>query len=174
VSLGRYKLVGKEVVPVEADLGSPEWMAWAQAFENLNGLFRTTLPSGTVVSTIFLGFDHGFGSSRPVLFETMAFEAPDNEPVLGRRRSLGAEVDSCRSCTYAEAELVHMEMVEALQQREQGALEALSRAGIGGRAPTVPDRPSRPPSAPPARVRAAARQSRADARRRKRSAARRA
>lgn len=33
----------------------------------------TTFPDGTFVSTVWLGLDHGFGSRKPVLWESMVF-----------------------------------------------------------------------------------------------------
>ena len=31
----------------------------------------TTFPDGSLVSTVWLGLDHGFGEGAPVIFETM-------------------------------------------------------------------------------------------------------
>lgn len=35
---------------------------------------RTELSNGTVISTVFLVFDHGFGGPTPLIFETMVFD----------------------------------------------------------------------------------------------------
>jgi hypothetical protein len=52
-----------------------EWCVFFEDIENRRvastNIDETT---GTVVSTVFLGFDHGFGESEePVLYETMVF-----------------------------------------------------------------------------------------------------
>jgi len=64
------------------------------------------------VSTVFLGIDHGFGSDRPVLFETMVF---------------GGEHDEYqkRYCTIEEALQRHREVVNlvtGIQTPEEGFL----------------------------------------------------
>ena len=53
---------------------------------------------GATVSTVFLGLDHGFGSERPVLFETLVFDGP-------------LDGDGERYCTRAEALAGHAEWV---------------------------------------------------------------
>lgn len=63
-----YILIGKRIV--EVDLLSHG--KWRQECDNHIG--DTWLPGRVRVSTIFLGFDHGFGiHNSPVLFETMIF-----------------------------------------------------------------------------------------------------
>ena len=59
------------------------------------------------VSTVFLGFDHNFGGSIPVLFETMIFPSD----------ILGAEYQE-RYCTWDEAEEGHQRAVEYLRHRQ--------------------------------------------------------
>lgn len=48
---------------------------------NKRQIKKSELPSGTWVSTIFLGTPHNFDfdSCEPVLFETMAFDSNDDE-----------------------------------------------------------------------------------------------
>lgn len=69
-----YILKGRRPVPV------PFWraMMWMRSKNPPNSWRMTTTiarsrPGHYMVSTIFLGLDHGFMSTRPVLFETMAF-----------------------------------------------------------------------------------------------------
>ncbi len=47
---------------------------WATAFEGVTRqVASTTLPNGRLVSTVWLGIDHSFGSGPPLIFETMVF-----------------------------------------------------------------------------------------------------
>jgi len=88
-----YRLDGHNTVPVE----SAE--EWAQAFSDRKKRRVARTELGTVVvSTVFLGIDHGFGTGRPVLFETMVF---------------GGEHDEYqeRCCTWDEAEAMHARVV---------------------------------------------------------------
>ena len=71
------------------------------------------------VSTVFLGIDlRMIGEGPPILFETMVFPVDE-----GLKESRG-----CRYCTWAEAEIGHMEVVEEMRQEiaqlEKRAAEA--------------------------------------------------
>lgn len=47
---------------------------WARAFEDHDGrVVAKELFDGGVVSTVWLGIDHGFGGGPPLIFETMVF-----------------------------------------------------------------------------------------------------
>jgi hypothetical protein len=99
-----YVLDGHEVR--EATL-----MEWARFFDNLDArtVAKTEVAAGVRVSTVFLGLDHNFsGRGPPVLFETLVFS------------DYGGD-DGRRYCTWAEAELGHMEIVEAITARLEGA-----------------------------------------------------
>lgn len=66
-----YKLdEAGEPVPCEDIL---EWAAWFAQHPEARVVEKTELPSGTTVSTVFLGIDHGFRGGEPVLWETMMF-----------------------------------------------------------------------------------------------------
>lgn len=79
------------------------WGRWMERFANRN-IKQTWLPkNGYKISTVFLGMDHSFGGSVPVLFETMVFH------IDGRA---GEDCDCERSITQAEAEQVHEEMIQ--------------------------------------------------------------
>lgn len=83
-----YDLVEHEPVPVDFE-------GWAQACERRTNeitqmgvdpwrVARTEFAGGAVLSTVFLGIDHGWGFVRPpVLFETMLFgsELRDGIPI---------------------------------------------------------------------------------------------
>jgi hypothetical protein len=82
--------------------GDPEpcedLVEWARQFEKGNRkLARETTGNGDV-STVFLGLDHSFGGSTPILFETMVFGGP-----------LDGEQE--RYSTKAEAMAGHLAMV---------------------------------------------------------------
>jgi hypothetical protein len=89
-----YKLVGREPVPV----GMVEWAMW---FETADRAVAKSIVKDAEVSTVFLALDHGFGASRPVLFETMVF---------------GGEFDQWqgRASTYEDALRIHNNVVDCL------------------------------------------------------------
>jgi hypothetical protein len=69
-----------EAVPVfdvNGDVDLNGLQRWAKSFEETNRrVDRTYLPGGVMVSSVFLGLDHGFSfgeKAKPVLFETMVF-----------------------------------------------------------------------------------------------------
>lgn len=70
-TLGLYILENGKVKPAES---LEAWALWFKDVENRR-LVTTHFPSGDVlVSTVFLGIDHGFFDAlTPVLFETMIF-----------------------------------------------------------------------------------------------------
>jgi hypothetical protein len=62
---------------------------------------QTEIPGG-IVSTVFLGLDHQFGSGPPLLFETLVL--------------MDAEEHDCwRTSTWLEAEAQHAAAVEEFQ-----------------------------------------------------------
>lgn len=94
--MSNYILNGKEPV-LETDL-----LKFGQWFETANRIVKQThLPDNIKVSTVFLGIDHGFGSDKPVLFETMVF---------------GGEHDQYqdRYSTWDEAEAGHQKTIEMI------------------------------------------------------------
>lgn len=82
--------------------GKEGLLAFAKDFENTEGrrVGFDKLPNGLAVSTVWLGIDHGFGSGRPLIFETMVF-------AHGR----GGEFQTQYS-TLEEARLGHKMMVK--------------------------------------------------------------
>jgi hypothetical protein len=66
-----YVLVGRTPV------AERDWMSWATWMEDHSPIVRQDeLEDDTVVSTVFLGFDHGWFHAKqttPVLFETTVF-----------------------------------------------------------------------------------------------------
>lgn len=70
-----------------------QWAQWYERSENDRVVAKTEI-GDTLVSTVFLGIDHQFGSGPPLIFETMIF---------------GGEYDQyqVRSSTWSEAESEH-------------------------------------------------------------------
>lgn len=84
---------------------------WSTSFEDpaVKRVAETTV-GGIWISTVWLGLDHGWGSSAPVIFETMAFA-----------RGLGwSELESRRYCTETEALAGHEEVVAIARRRHHG------------------------------------------------------
>ena len=50
-----------------------EWALWFGTSHESRVIAKTELPSGAVVSTVFIGIDHAFRGGDPVLWETMLF-----------------------------------------------------------------------------------------------------
>lgn len=89
-----YILNGHEVVPCKNII---EWGEWFERDGNRQ-VMRTNLIDGSVISTVFLGIDHGWGGT-PQLFET-ALLTDDGVSVCNRY------------ATWAEAEAGHMDWIE--------------------------------------------------------------
>lgn len=92
----KYKLEGKKAVPCENLL---EWATW---LEQADRQVAKDEVNGVRISTVFLGLDHSFGESQPLLFETMVF---------------GGDLDQEqeRYSTWDEAETGHKEMVNRVK-----------------------------------------------------------
>jgi hypothetical protein len=85
----------------------PDLLTWAAWFETDDRIVAQDDAGASVVSTVFLGLDHGSGSGPPLLFETMVFTDGDG----------GGE--SRRCSTWAEAEAQHREVVAAVRARAE-------------------------------------------------------
>lgn len=82
-------------------------LEWAGLFEDKGYriLRHTHLPSGVMVSTVWLGIDHSFLSGeRPVIFETMVFPDP-------RKRHDSDDLACWRYTTEANARAGHERMM---------------------------------------------------------------
>ena len=77
---------------------------WADMYQTDEGNERRRVAfdvvDGYEISTVFLGLDHGFGSSKPMLFETMVFG-----------KGTGDQYQS-RCSTWKEAEDMHQETIQ--------------------------------------------------------------
>ena len=95
----KYILQGRTPVH-EPDVA--KWSAW---FETADRVVSRTEIHGSVISTVFIGMNHGYYDQPPVLFETLIFGGPlDGE---GRRYS-----------TWDEAERGHQEYVQKILESE--------------------------------------------------------
>lgn len=92
-----YILRGHEVIPID------DFMLFAMWFEEADRKVAFDRIGHYEVSTVFLGFDHGFGRGPPVLFETMIF--------------INDKGDMCeRYCTWDEAAAGHARICEKLRE----------------------------------------------------------
>lgn len=94
--MGRYILRGKE--PVRCN----RIVKWGRWLENESHHVGVDVVNGATVSTVFLGIDHGYKTTMPVLFETMIFEGPRNG-------------EQYRYTTWDEARANHVRIVEAIR-----------------------------------------------------------
>lgn len=75
MAIGLYILAEDGRTPIQVD----DTDAWGRWFEGSRVGLKTEI-NGAVVSTIFLGLDHGFpGTDEPILWETMIFDRADLE-----------------------------------------------------------------------------------------------
>lgn len=101
----------KSVTPIPGRLGDNSAMLeWGREFEKFeNRIVAQDYVDGRLVSTVFLGQDHGYSDSGPpILFETMAFS---NETKTfkwkNHERQYHEELDICRYSTWDEAVAGH-------------------------------------------------------------------
>lgn len=89
-------------------------LSWAQWMEKgLQVVARTEVVPGAVVSTVFLGLDHGYGRGPPLVFETMAFLPGGDRELLGRYS------------TWAAAERGHVLAIKDLHNRMVAAADGV-------------------------------------------------
>jgi hypothetical protein len=81
----------------------PDVMKWAHWFEKANRTVAMDTVGGSIVSTVFLGIDHGFDGGPPILWETMVFSG-----------KLDHEQDRC-SGSREQAEAMHARMVKRVK-----------------------------------------------------------
>ena len=93
-----YILKGKLAVP------EPNPLVWAKWFEQADRHVAQDYLGGERVSTVFLGIDHNWEETSPVLYETMRFAEGETQLVA-------------RYSTWEQAELGHRLIVESLQQQ---------------------------------------------------------
>jgi len=96
----KYYILNKEGNIQEASL-----VEWGSFFKDKQArTIARTVISGILVSTVFLGIDHGFGDNKkPVLFETMIFGGKHDEY-------------QTRYCTMKEAKKGHEKAVKLVKK----------------------------------------------------------
>ena len=100
----RYILKGKQAI------ACPDLMEWAQWFETAERHVAQAKIEGVRVSTVFLGLDHSFRDTGPViLYETMVFGG-----------SMDQHQD--RYSTWAEAEAGHKVIVAKVRELTEGGV----------------------------------------------------
>lgn len=90
-----YILKDMKLVRATAD----EWAVWFERDPLERTIDRTELEGGVWVSTVCLGMDHGWGTGRPLLFETLVLNG-----------ELDGEME--RYSTLEEAKAGHWRMVD--------------------------------------------------------------
>lgn len=94
----------------------PDLFAWAEWLEADQKTGARRLAQDTIgpylVSTVFMGLDHGFGEGPPVLWETMIFGVEEEIEFLGKRRRCRKEVGADRYTSKAEALAGHASAVK--------------------------------------------------------------
>ena len=74
---------------------------WARDFKK-NRVAKDILSDGKMVSTVFLGMNHNYGESAPLIFETMVFSSENDS----------GDLDMDRYSTEEKALKGHKEMVK--------------------------------------------------------------
>ena len=88
---------------------------WAKLFEDYEYkvIKRDTLSNGILISTVWLGLDHGFSGKKPIIFETMAFAKKEKTIKFGKQKvKIHNELEMDRYSTITEAKKGHKKMVD--------------------------------------------------------------
>lgn len=100
---------------------APDLLSWAEWFQTADRIVAQTRVGDALVSTVFLGLDHNFGTGGdPLLFETLVFLDEDWSTGAMRRYFLWAEADA------GHAELV-AELLAEMATAEGNVKAALER-----------------------------------------------
>ena len=99
MSMGYYKLVNKKPVPATVD----ELESILEDGDSRK--VAVTCIGIATVSTVFLGLDHSFGDTTPILFETLVFGGLKDGYML-------------RYATWEEAENGHKDVVKEVMECE--------------------------------------------------------
>jgi hypothetical protein len=106
------------VTPIMGHDDEDAALEWGRQFERWEDrqMARDDI-GGCLVSTVFLGLDHGFGMGPPLLFETMAFSAASKKLKLSgdTEREVHEELEQRRYSTYDEAMRGHAEVVKEVR-----------------------------------------------------------
>ena len=112
-----YKLVDKEIIPVE------NMMVWAEWYETAERHIGSTQIGDQWISTVFLGIDHRWNAGEPILFETMVFDLEKDEPF---------EYYQTRCCDYEQAVVMHGQAIVTVKKYYlRGKFNGILKAGFG-------------------------------------------
>jgi len=94
-----FILDGHKVVPTDLD-------TWSRWFQRANRKVASDHIGDILISTVFLGLDHSYGSGPPLLFETMIFGGPHDQYQE-------------RYTTWEEAEAGHAKALEIVKEQKE-------------------------------------------------------
>lgn len=129
MTITHYRLDGHEVVAIDIDINAgprdrEKLLEWARWYENAERtVMRTELIDGSVISTVFLGLDLGWGHGPPQVFETGLISGEEQFSAYSKRMYHPVEVVA-RYATWAEAEAGHMEWIERCVPKDMIAATA--------------------------------------------------
>lgn len=66
-------MTNKYILREKTPILEPDLIKWAKNFETEDRRVAQDVIGDVKISTVFLGVDHSFGISKPLLFETMVF-----------------------------------------------------------------------------------------------------
>lgn len=110
---GMYRF-NKETKTIHPITSIEEWVGYIEDGD-ARSLFRTQIDDYCVVSTVFLGLDHGFNRTdgKPVLFESLVFVLTGfDEDLPAWEKMTAIDQTMIRYTTYEAAEIGHRELVE--------------------------------------------------------------
>ena len=125
---GHY-ILDEEHQPVK--VGLMRWAMWMEHEQRTKGIVGSTETKLYLVSTVFLGLDHGWGRGPPVLFETMVFDRDLTvvEWWGGRLASIHKSIDEdgmfYRYSTWDDALTGHKTLVRRIRRAEAEAKEMM-------------------------------------------------
>jgi hypothetical protein len=107
-----HYILDNERRPARTDILT--FAAWYENFDNRR--VAETFTEHHHISTVFLGFDHGWGDGPPVLFETMVFGKDENRHVDDAATDI-----MCRYVSWDDAETGHKTVVKQVLKLERQA-----------------------------------------------------
>ena len=114
-------------------IGEPDldvWARWMMDFDNHRRVAEDFTRFHRI-STVFLGFDHGWGKGPPILFETMVFEREAAiKETFGRLMPVHDDVEQWRYASWDDAVTGHAAILSRYRRAEEEALKAMAKAKI--------------------------------------------
>lgn len=106
-----------------------EWLEW---FATRERIIHQTHISSYLISTVFLGIDHGFGGGQPVLWETMIFYRPNTRSLSPLyHKAWESDLPEClRYTSMEEARLGHWHLVNILRNKLKDTMKAMRKTKL--------------------------------------------